>query len=39
MLGARDARRDVREDQIVPAVQRHQSIGRREIDARLPFFG
>ena len=35
----RYARRQVREDQIVPAVQRHQPVGGGQIDARLPLAG
>jgi hypothetical protein len=36
MLGAGHARRDVGEDQVIPAVMRHQAIARREIDALFP---
>ena len=38
MLRSRHARREMREDQVVPAVQRDQTIERREFDPRLPFF-
>ena len=30
---------DVREDQVVPAEQRHEPVGGREIDADLPLAG
>ena len=36
MVAAGHARRDVREDQIVPAVVRDEPIARGEIDAQLP---
>ena len=39
MIAARHARRDVGEDQIVPAIKRHQPVSRSQIDPRLPFFG
>src|SRR5213080_3605413 len=37
MLSPRHARRDMREDQIIPTVKRDQAIRRGKIDARLPF--
>ena len=39
MLGPRDPRRQMGEDQIVPAVQRHQPIGGGKVDPRLPLAG
>src|SRR5262245_32162373 len=39
VLGARYSSRDMREYQIVPAMKGHQPVGRRQINARLPFFG
>ena len=37
VLRSGNARRDVREDQIVPAVQRDEPVARGEVDAQLPF--
>src|SRR5438132_13246197 len=37
MLSSWHARGNMREDQIVPAIERDQSISRREIDSGLPF--
>src|SRR5262249_22509087 len=39
MLGAGDARADVREDKVRPPVQRAQPVAGGEIDAQLRFFG
>ena len=39
VLRPRDAGRDVGEDHVVPPVQRHQAIERRQIDPRLPLLG
>jgi hypothetical protein len=38
MLGAWDARRQMREDQVVPAIMRHHSVRAGEFDADFPFF-
>ena len=37
MVGARQACRDMREDEIVPVEHRHQPIAGGEVDAELPF--
>jgi hypothetical protein len=37
VLGARHARGDVGEDEIVPAEQGHQPIGSGQVDAGAPF--
>src|SRR5215470_6846961 len=39
MLGSRHASGDVREDQIVPAVESHEAVASCQIDALLPFCG
>src|SRR5689334_12787449 len=39
LLGAGDARADVREDQVFPAVARDQAIARGEIHAHRPLLG
>ena len=38
MLAAGDAGRQVRENEIVPAVMRYQSVSGCQCDALLPFF-
>ena len=38
IMRSRHARRDMRENQVIPAEQRHQPIGGREIDTHCPFF-
>ena len=39
MLGAGDARRHMREDQVAPAIGGHQAVAGSEVNAKLPFFG
>jgi len=36
IIGARHLGRDVGEDQVVPAMQRHQAIAGRQVDTGLP---
>src|SRR5437762_3152926 len=37
MLSPRNARRQVGEDEVVPTIKSHHSVGRREIDPDRPF--
>ena len=37
IIGARHLGRDMGEDQVIPAMQRHQAIAGRQVDAGLPF--
>lgn len=39
MLGFGNLRRDMGEDEVIPAVQRHQSVAGGEVHPRLPFGG
>src|SRR3569623_1347369 len=39
VLRPRDARRQMREDEVVPAIQRDEAVGGGEVDPRLPFAG
>jgi len=39
VIGFGNLGRDVREDQVIPAMQRDQSVTGRQIDPRLPFGG
>ncbi len=39
IFGTRHLGRDMREDQVIPAMHRHQTVTGCQIDASLPFGG